>query len=160
MAPHYAMAATVPDGCSGLGRILGGMSRPGRVVIDDSELTWRFSRSSGPGGQHVNTSDTRVELLWSLTGTTALSAQQKELAARRLSGRLVDGTLTVASSQYRSQHRNREAAKARLVELVTEAVVPPRPRRRTRPTKGSVERRLVAKKRRGDVKQGRRGSWE
>lgn len=136
------------------------MSRPGRVVIDDSELTWRFSRSSGPGGQHVNTSDTRAELIWSLAATAALTPAQKELAAQRLGGRLVDGTLTVASSSYRSQHRNREAAKARLVELVTAAVVPPRPRRRTRPTKGSVERRLSAKKRRSDVKQGRRGSWD
>lgn len=136
------------------------MSRHGRVTIDDSELSWRFSRSSGPGGQHVNTSDTRVELIWSLTESAALTPAQKELATQRLRGRLVDGTLTVASSSYRSQHRNREAAKARLLELVSAAVVPPRVRRGTRPTRGSVERRLTAKKRRGDTKKGRRATWD
>ncbi|WP_181312226.1 alternative ribosome rescue aminoacyl-tRNA hydrolase ArfB [Nocardioides campestrisoli] len=136
------------------------MTRVPRVQIDDSELSWRFSRSSGPGGQHVNTSDTRVELSWSLAETAALTPAQKELAARRLGGRLVDGTLTVASSTYRSQHRNREAARARLEELVAEAVVPPKARRRTRPTRGSVERRLGAKKRRSETKKSRRTSWD
>ena len=129
-------------------------------MIDEGELTWRFSRSSGPGGQHVNTSDTRVELIWSLADTDALTPAQKELAARRLRGRLVDGRLTLASSSYRSQHRNREAAKARLEELVAAAIVPPKVRRSTRPTRGSVERRLSAKKRRSDTKQGRRGGWD
>ncbi|WP_110182796.1 alternative ribosome rescue aminoacyl-tRNA hydrolase ArfB [Nocardioides solisilvae] len=134
------------------------MGHAGRVTIDESELSWRFSRSSGPGGQHVNTSDTRVELIWSLVSTRALSPAQKELAARRLRGRLVDGTLTVTSSSYRSQHRNREAAKARLEELVARAVEPEKKRRPTRPTRGSVERRLSAKKRRSDAKKNRRTS--
>src|SRR5687767_7860006 len=136
------------------------MSHSGRISLPESEMTWRFSRSSGAGGQHVNTTDTRVELTWSLTGSTALTVEQKEIAARRLRSRLVDGAITVVSSRFRSQHRNREAARVRLEELVTQAVVPPKPRRPTRRTRASVERRLDAKKRRGDVKKGRRGDWD
>lgn len=136
------------------------MSHSGRIALPESEMTWRFSRSSGAGGQHVNTTDTRVELTWSLTGTTVLTPDQKELAAQRLRSRLADGAITVVSSRYRSQHRNREAARVRLEELVSQAVVPPKPRRPTRRTRASVERRLDAKKRRGDVKKSRRGRWE
>ncbi len=127
--------------------------------IPERELGWKFSRSSGPGGQHVNTSDTRVELTWSLAGTTALDPEQKALAEARLKHRLIDGAITVVSSQYRSQHRNRESAKARLEQLVASAIVPEKKRRGTRPTRGSVERRLDAKKRRSVTKQGRRGTW-
>ncbi len=129
----------------------------GRLTLPERELTYRFSRSSGPGGQHVNTSDTRVELIWSLADTTVLSRTQKDLAAERLRSRLVDGTITVVSSSYRSQHRNREAAKVRLEELVARAIVPPRPRRATRPTRGSVERRLDGKRRRSETKRSRSG---
>jgi ribosome-associated protein len=136
------------------------MSHSGRIALPDSEMTWRFSRSSGAGGQHVNTTDTRVELTWSLTHTTALTADQKALIAQRLRSRLVDGSITVVSSRYRSQHRNREAARVRLEELVSHAVIPPKPRRPTRRTRASVERRLDAKKRRGDVKKSRRGRWD
>lgn len=136
------------------------MSHDGRLSLPESEMTWRFSRSSGAGGQHVNTTDTRVELIWSLADTAALSQVQKELAAQRLSNRLVDGTITVVSSQYRSQHRNREAARVRLEDLVSQAIVPPRPRRATRPSRASKERRIDAKKRRSSLKQGRSGSWE
>ena len=89
-----------------------------------------------------------------------LSPAQKELAAQRLSNRLVDGTITVVSSQYRSQHRNREAARVRLEDLVSQAIVPPKPRRATRPSRASKQRRLDAKKRRSSIKQGRAGSWE
>lgn len=131
------------------------MSSHGRVSIPESELTWRFSRSSGSGGQHVNTSDTRAELLWSLRDTTVLSAAQKERAAERLKNRLVGGTVTVVSSSYRSQHRNREAARARLTDLVSRAIVPPKTRRPTKPSKGSQQRRLDAKKRRSDLKRSR-----
>lgn len=123
-------------------------------------MTWRFSRSSGAGGQHVNTSDTRVELMWSLTDTTALSPAQKELASQRLRNRLVAGTITVVSSQYRSQHRNREAARVRLENLVSDAIIPPKPRRTTRPSKAARQRRLDSKKKRSAVKQGRSGSWD
>ena len=136
------------------------MSHDGRLSLPESELTWRFSRSSGAGGQHVNTTDTRVELIWSLDGTVALSPAQKQLAAQRLSNRLVGGTITVVSSQYRSQHRNREAARVRLEQLVSQAVVPPKPRRPTRPSRASKERRIDAKKRRSSIKQGRSRTWE
>ena len=136
------------------------MTHSGRTHLPESEMTWRFSRSSGAGGQHVNTTDTRVELTWSLADTTALTEDQKALAAQRLRSRLVDGSITVVSSTYRSQHRNREAARVRLEELVTRAIVPPRPRRATRPTRASVERRLDAKKRRGHVKKSRRAQWD
>ncbi|MET0767780.1 MAG: alternative ribosome rescue aminoacyl-tRNA hydrolase ArfB [Aeromicrobium sp.] len=136
------------------------MTHDGRLSLPESEMTWRFSRSSGAGGQHVNTTDTRVELIWSLTDTTVLSPAQKELAASRLANRLVDGRITVVSSQYRSQHRNREAARVRLESLVSDAVVPPRQRHKTKPTRGSKQRRLDAKKRRGAIKQGRSGDWE
>ncbi|MET1038273.1 MAG: alternative ribosome rescue aminoacyl-tRNA hydrolase ArfB [Aeromicrobium sp.] len=131
-----------------------------RLPLPESEMTWRFSRSSGAGGQHVNTTDTRVELIWSLTDTAALSPTQKELAATRLGNRLVDGTITVVSSQYRSQHRNRETARVRLEELVTEAIVPPRTRHKTKPSRAAKRRRLDGKKRRSSIKQGRSGSWE
>ncbi len=136
------------------------MTHSGRTNLPESEMTWRFSRSSGAGGQHVNTTDTRVELTWSLADTTALTEDQKALAAQRLRSRLVDGSITVVSSTYRSQHRNREAARVRLEELVTRAIVPPKPRRATRPTRASVERRLDAKKRRGHVKKSRRAQWD
>ena len=136
------------------------MSHSGRISLPESEMNWRFSRSSGAGGQHVNTTDTRVELTWSLADTTVLTADQKQQAARGLRSRLVDGTITVVSSRFRSQHRNREAARVRLEQLVAQAVVPPKPRRPTRRTRASVERRLVAKKRRGDVKKSRSGRWD
>jgi ribosome-associated protein len=136
------------------------MSHSGRIALPESEMTWRFSRSSGAGGQHVNTTDTRVELSWSLDNTTVLTADQRALATQRLRSRLVDGTITVVSSRFRSQHRNREAARVRLEELVTQAVVPPKPRRPTRRTRASVERRLDAKKRRGNIKKSRGGRWD
>ena len=136
------------------------MSPESKHPIPERELSWKFSRSSGAGGQHVNTSDTRVELIWSLAHTTALSSEQKSLATTRLRHRVIDGTITVVSSQYRSQHRNREAAKARLEQLVASAIVPPKKRRATRPTRGSVERRLDAKKKRSRTKQARRGGWD
>ena len=127
------------------------------VTIPESDLTWRFSRSSGPGGQSVNTSDSRAEVLFDVARSTALGPVLRARALERLGGRLVDGVLTVTSSEHRSQLRNREAAAARLVEILAEATAAPhRPRRATRPTRGSVERRLGAKQRRSDVKRGRR----
>ncbi|GAA0599493.1 aminoacyl-tRNA hydrolase [Kribbella sandramycini] len=127
--------------------------RPG-VVVPDAELSWRFSRSSGPGGQSVNTTDSRVELSFDVAGTTALSAVLKSRALERLETRLVDGVLTIAASEYKSQWRNREAAKERLVAVLKEAIAaPPRPRRPTKPSKGAVRRRLDDKKRRGETKR-------
>lgn len=130
--------------------------RPG-VVIPDRELRWRFSRSSGPGGQGVNTADSRVELSWDLAASTALSPALKARAAQRLAGRLVDGVLTIAASEHRAQLRNREAARARLAALLREAIAPPpRARRATRPSRAAVERRLANKKRRSEIKRYRR----
>ena len=126
------------------------------VVIPDDELRWRFSRSSGPGGQSVNTSDSRVELSYDVA-RGSLPRHLRERALERLAGRLVDGVLTVAASGYRSQHRNREAARARLAELLTEATAPPPKKRRpTQPSVGAKERRLAGKKRRGETKALRR----
>jgi ribosome-associated protein len=127
------------------------------VEIPATELGWRFSRSSGPGGQSVNTTDSRVELRFDVRRSTVLPEPLRDRLLARLSGRLVDGVLTIAASEYRSQHRNREAARARLVEVLTEAGSPPPPRRRaTRPTRGSQERRLAGKKRRAETKSLRR----
>ena len=134
----------------------------GSVVVPDAELQWRFSRSSGPGGQHVNTSDTQVELRFDVAASAALPQVWKERALERLAGRLVDeGVLVVRASEHRSQWRNREAAAVRLGALLSEAVAPPpRARRATRPSRGVVERRLTDKKRRADVKRGRSGRFD
>jgi ribosome-associated protein len=127
------------------------------TTIPPEELSWRFSRSPGPGGQSVNTGDTRAELSFDLAGTSALppALQQRALAA--LAGRLADGVITVAASEYRSQLRNREAAAARLAELLTEATAPPqKPRRPTKPSRAAVQRRLDDKQRRSRTKRLRR----
>ena len=127
------------------------------VVVPEHELQWRFSRSSGPGGQGVNTTDSHVELSLDIAASTALSPTQRDRALARLSGRLVDGVLTIAASEYRSQLRNREAAERRLGQVLREAIAPPPPKRRpTKPTKSSVRRRLDDKTRRGELKQQRR----
>ena len=127
------------------------------MEIPATELAWRFSRSGGPGGQSVNTADSRVELSFDVRRSTAFPEPVRERLLSRLSHRLVDGVLTIAASEYRSQLRNRQAARARLVELLTEASAPPPPRRRaTRPTRGSQERRLAGKKRRSETKTLRR----
>jgi ribosome-associated protein len=127
------------------------------VVIPERDLTWRFSRSSGPGGQSVNTADSRVELSLDVARTTALGPVQRARVLERLSRRLVDGVLTVKASEHRSQLRNREAALERMARTLAEALAPPPPRRRpTRPTRGAVDRRLADKKRRARTKRLRR----
>jgi ribosome-associated protein len=127
------------------------------VRIPGEELTWRFSRAGGPGGQGVNTTDSRVELCWDLVASPALTDVARQRAVERLGRRLVGGVVTVVASEYRSQLRNREAALARLAGLVREAVAPPAPARRpTRPSRGAQRRRLENKRRRGDVKRLRR----
>ena len=124
------------------------------VVIPERELAWRFSRSSGPGGQSVNTADSRVELSLDVARTTALGPVQRARVLERLSRRLVDGVLTVKASEHRSQLRNREAALERMAKTLAAALAPPPPRRRpTRPTRGAVERRLADKKRRARTKR-------
>jgi ribosome-associated protein len=127
------------------------------VTIPESELSWRFSRSSGPGGQGVNTADSRVELSWDAAASATLSSVQRERLLERLSGRLVGGVLTIAASEHRAQLRNREAARARLAALVADALRPPSPPRRpTKPTRGAKERRLKAKQQRTETKRLRR----
>jgi ribosome-associated protein len=134
----------------------------GSVVLPEAELLWRFSRSSGPGGQHVNTSDSQVELRFDLAGTEALPEVWKARALERLAGRLVDGVISVRSSEHRSQWRNRETAAVRLASLLAEATAPPpKPRRATRIPRGINERRLRNKKARSDTKRGRSGrGWD
>jgi ribosome-associated protein len=124
------------------------------VVIPEAELAWRFSRSSGPGGQSVNTADSRVELSFDVAHTTALNDVLKTRALQRLQSRLVGGVLTIAASEHRSQWRNREAARARLASVLRDATAaPPRQRRATKPSRASVRRRLDDKKRRGETKR-------
>lgn len=127
------------------------------IVIPPEELSWRFSRSPGPGGQHVNTTDSRAELSFDIAGSAVLPVSLRDRALRALAGRLVDGVITVTAAEHRSQLRNREAAAARLSALLTEATAPPPPPRRpTRPTRASNERRLAAKQRRAQLKRFRR----
>lgn len=129
----------------------------GRVEVPEGELSWRFSRASGPGGQGVNTTDSRVELSYDLAGSPSLPQWLRDRAIRRLSGRLVDGCITVVASERRSQRQNRDAALARLGGLLAEAFAPPAPpRRATRPTRASVQRRLDAKAHRSRTKRDRR----
>ncbi len=104
-----------------------------QVEIPEAELRWRFSRSSGPGGQHVNTTDSRVSLSWDLEASAVLDETQRARARRRLAGDLVDGVLTVHASEHRSQARNRDVARDRLAAIVRAAVAPPPPRRRPDP---------------------------
>ena len=127
------------------------------IEIPERELRWRFSRSSGPGGQSVNTADSRVELSFDVSTSSALGPVQRSRALERLAGRLVDGVLTIAASEERSQLRNREAARERLARLLAEAAAPPPPKRRpTKPSRRAVERRLEAKRLRGRTKRLRR----
>ncbi len=130
------------------------------IEVPERELRWRFSRSSGPGGQHVNTADSRAELSVDLRTTSAFDDVQRARALQRLADRLVDGVLTVTASERRSQLRNREAAMERMATILRDAVAPPPPARRsTRATRSSVERRLTDKRRRAhdeEAPQGRR----
>ena len=127
------------------------------IVIPDDELSWRFSRSSGPGGQGVNTTDSRVELSFSVADSRVLSPLARERITERLAHRLVDGVLTVVASEQRSQLRNREAATERLAALLDEALrPPPPPRRPTKPSRRARARRVDRKKKQGETKRLRR----
>ena len=130
----------------------------GTLVIPASELGWRFSRASGPGGQGVNTTDSRVELVFDLAASQVLPEPLRQRALARLQGRLTAGVRVVVAAEHRSQWLKRQAAQKRLAELLRQAIEPPPPpRRRTKPTRGSQERRLAAKNRRGAIKDQRRG---
>jgi len=127
------------------------------VAIPRAELGVRASRAGGPGGQHVNTSSTKVEVTWNVTASTALSETAKGRVLLALASRLdTNGTIRVVASDTRSQRQNRELAEERLAALVRHALVVPRTRKKTRPTRASVERRLTAKKRSGEKKRDRR----
>lgn len=129
----------------------------GSLVIPNHELAWKFSRSSGPGGQGVNTTDSRVQLSFDVVNSPSIPESLRARALERLADQLVGGRLVITASEYRSQWRNREAARARLAEVLRTAIAPPaRPRRPTRPTKSSVDRRIRAKKSRGETKRLRR----
>ncbi|MEU6645903.1 alternative ribosome rescue aminoacyl-tRNA hydrolase ArfB [Saccharomonospora sp. NPDC046836] len=131
-----------------------------RLVIPDAELRERFSRSSGPGGQGVNTTSSRVELSFDLAHSPSVPEDLRARLLARLGKRLVDGVLTIVASEHRAQLRNREAARARLLAQLREAAAPPPGKRRpTKPTRGSQERRLAQKKRRSDLKRGRGGRF-
>jgi ribosome-associated protein len=132
----------------------------GRTIPPD-ELSWRFSRSPGPGGQSVNTTESRVELSYDLAASDALPPALKERALRALQDRMPGGVVTVTASEHRSQLRNREAAAARMSELLTDATAPPpKPRRPTRPSRAARERRLADKQRRSEIKRLRRPTGE
>ncbi len=137
---------------------VGGPLRVSRsVVIPEGELRWRFSHASGPGGQGVNTADSRVELSFDVAHSSALGPVQRARVQERLRKRLADGVLTIRASSRRSQLQNREAARARLAATLAAALAPPAPPRRpTKPTKGATERRLADKRRRAKTKRLRR----
>jgi ribosome-associated protein len=131
------------------------------VVVPDGELSERFSRSSGPGGQGVNTSDSRVELSFDVARSPSLPETTRARMLARLEGRLVDGVVTVAASEHRAQLANRRAARERMADLLTRAAAPPpRKRRPTKPSRAANQRRLDEKKRRSQTKQGRRSGWD
>jgi ribosome-associated protein len=127
--------------------------RPG-VVIPEGELRWRFSKASGPGGQGVNTTDSRVQVTFDLAQSPSVPDVLKARAIRRLGPRVHEGSITITAMESRSQWQNRRSARIRLMEVLRQAMAsPPRQRRATRPTRGSVERRISEKKARGQVKR-------
>jgi ribosome-associated protein len=129
-----------------------------RLSIPAAELEFRATRAGGPGGQHVNTSSTRIELLWNVRTTRALSDEQRELVQQRLASRTdADGVIRVVSSESRSQLRNRESAESRLAEMIRRALVKPRKRIPTRPSRSAREARLQDKRKRSEKKRMRRG---
>ncbi len=131
------------------------------LVLPAAELSERFSRSSGPGGQGVNTADSRVELSFDLAASPSVPEWLRNRMLTRLENRLAGGVLTVAASEHRAQLQNRLAARERLARLLRDAAAAPPPvRRATKPTRGSKERRIADKKRRAQTKQGRRGGWD
>ncbi|MCS7480906.1 alternative ribosome rescue aminoacyl-tRNA hydrolase ArfB [Umezawaea endophytica] len=131
------------------------------LVVPAAELRERFSRSSGPGGQGVNTADSRVELSFDLASSASVPEWLRTRMVERLANRLVDGVLTVAASEHRAQLQNRMAARARLATLLRDAAAAPPPvRRATKPSRGSKERRIAEKKRRAITKRGRSGGYD
>ncbi|GAA4761584.1 alternative ribosome rescue aminoacyl-tRNA hydrolase ArfB [Citricoccus nitrophenolicus] len=137
-------------------RVPPGPGVPRGLTVPARELTEQFSHASGPGGQGVNTADSRVQLSLDLGTTTALVDSQRARALAWLAPRLAGTVLTISAAEHRSQRRNRVAARERLAAVLREALVPPVPRRPTRPTRGSQRRRLEGKRQRSETKQYRR----
>lgn len=138
-----------------------GLSVTPELTIPRAELQYRATRAGGPGGQHVNTSSTRIELLWDLARSTAVGEELRARLNEKLASRLdADGMVRVVASDRRSQLQNREAAEERLVSLVRQALVVPKKRRPTRPTRAAREARLSEKKRRGERKRNRRRDFD
>lgn len=126
------------------------------VTIPAAELSYAASRASGPGGQHVNTTESRIQLRWNVAESCALTDAQRARVLRAFASRLTDaGELILASDTHRSQRRNREEVRTRLAQLLREALVPPKPRKKTRPTAASRQRRMEEKRQRGQIKKGR-----
>ena len=143
------------------GDVNGPLRVRGGPLIPAHELTWQFTRASGPGGQGVNTTSSRVQLGWDVGRSAVLDPRQRERLLAAWGSRLSDGVIVVVAAERRSQRQNREAARARLAYLAAEALRPPAPERRaTRPTRGSVERRIAGKRRRSDVKRLRRDTGD
>ncbi|WP_413543817.1 alternative ribosome rescue aminoacyl-tRNA hydrolase ArfB [Citricoccus nitrophenolicus] len=137
-------------------RVPSGPGLPRGLTVPAGELAEQFSHASGPGGQGVNTADSRVQLSLDLGTTTALDDSQRERALAGLAPRLAGTVLTISAAEHRSQRRNRVAARERLADVLRGALVPPVPRRPTRPTRGSQRRRLEGKRQRSETKQYRR----
>lgn len=125
-----------------------------RITLDESELREEFMRASGPGGQHVNRTESAVQLRFDARNSPNLPDEVRERLMRLAGSRMTqDGVLVIAADRYRSQRRNRDDALERLIDLIREAAVPPRPRRPTKPTYGSQQRRLEGKAKRSEVKK-------
>lgn len=137
-------------------QIPAGPGTPNGLVVPAGELVEQFSHASGPGGQGVNTTDSMVQLSFDIGTTTALDETQRQRALQELRTRLSGTVLVINAAEHRSQRRNRTAARERLSTLLRDALVPPRPRKRTKPTRGSKRRRLKAKRVRSEVKQNRK----
>ena len=138
-------------------RIPPGPGIPHGLILPERELSEKFVRASGPGGQGVNTTDSRVQLSFDIGASTALTPEQRDRLFSRLSNRLAGTTITIDAAEFRSQHRNRSAARERLAEIVRTNLAPPPPARRPRRrSRGSIERRLADKRRRSELKETRR----
>jgi ribosome-associated protein len=132
-----------------------------RIVIPSEELTEQFVRSSGAGGQNVNKVSSKVELRWTPQTSSALSFDDRAYLLTKLGGRLtLDGELIITSDKYRDQPRNRADAAEKLAALVRTALLRPKPRKKTKPSRGAKERRIASKKKRGETKAGRRASFD
>lgn len=127
-----------------------------KVQIPLSELVFTASRSSGPGGQHVNTTDSRIQVRWNVLETAALTETERARVRKKLASRLTEsGDLILASDTHRSQHRNREEVTERLAAMLREALIPPKPRKKTKPTRASREKRLDEKRKKSRTKKDR-----